>query len=63
MSYSAFIVDDEAMARGNLIDGLQQHTRWADLRTYASGKDLIAAAVQHQPHVVFLDIEMPGKTT
>lgn len=60
MSFSAFIVDDEAMARGNLIDALQQHGRWAQLETYPSGKNLVAQVVNRRPHAVFLDIQMPG---
>ncbi|MEL6951049.1 MAG: LytTR family DNA-binding domain-containing protein [Pseudomonadota bacterium] len=60
MPFSAFIVDDEPMARGNLIEALRPHTRWADLRDFKSGAGLVDAVVRHRPDVVFLDIQMPG---
>ena len=59
--FSAFIVDDEAMARGNLVDALQQHERWPAPKTFSSGKQLVQAVVAHKPDVVFLDIQMPGE--
>ena len=61
MRFSAFIVDDESMARGNLVHALQKHDRWTDLKTFSSGKNLLADVVRHKPQVVFLDIQMPGE--
>ncbi|MEO0346328.1 MAG: LytTR family DNA-binding domain-containing protein [Pseudomonadota bacterium] len=60
MPFSAFIVDDEPMARGNLIEALRPHSRWADLREFGAGAGLTDAVVRHRPDVVFLDIQMPG---
>ncbi|MEO1594527.1 MAG: LytTR family DNA-binding domain-containing protein [Pseudomonadota bacterium] len=60
MSFSAFIVDDESMARGNLMEALRPHARWAHLREFTSGADLVDDVVRHRPDVVFLDIQMPG---
>lgn len=60
MPFSAFIVDDEAMARGNLIEALRPHTRWANLKAFGSGAGLVDAVVRHRPDAVFLDIQMPG---
>ncbi|MEO1576626.1 MAG: response regulator, partial [Pseudomonadota bacterium] len=57
---SAFVVDDERMARGNLIDALGQHPRWRVLSEYASGATLVADAMARHPDVIFLDIQMPG---
>ncbi len=57
---SAFIVDDETMARGNLIDALEQHGGWNVLQSLPSGEHLVAEVIKHQPDVVFLDIQMPG---
>ncbi|MEO0575673.1 MAG: LytTR family DNA-binding domain-containing protein [Pseudomonadota bacterium] len=59
--FSAFIVDDEAMARGNLVDALRHHPRWSTSQTFASGKNLLEDVTQQAPAVVFLDIQMPGE--
>ncbi|MFK8029099.1 MAG: LytR/AlgR family response regulator transcription factor [Gammaproteobacteria bacterium] len=59
--FSAFVVDDESMARGNLIDALQQHNRWTNVQSFSSGKNLIKAVLAGNPAVVFLDIQMPGE--
>ncbi|MFK8014058.1 MAG: LytR/AlgR family response regulator transcription factor [Gammaproteobacteria bacterium] len=59
--FSAFVVDDESMARGNLLDALQQHDRWTNTRTFASGASLLESVLAHRPDVVFLDIQMPGE--
>jgi len=59
--FSAFVVDDESMARGNLLDALEQHDRWINTRAFASGKNLIEAVLANHPDVVFLDIQMPGE--
>lgn len=58
--FSAFIVDDERMARGNLMDALGRHARWRVSGDYASGASLVADVAVQRPDVVFLDIQMPG---
>ncbi|MEM9335950.1 MAG: LytTR family DNA-binding domain-containing protein [Pseudomonadota bacterium] len=58
---NAFVVDDEPMARGNLIDALQQHRGWQVQQALPSGERLIAEVIKHEPDVVFLDIQMPGE--
>lgn len=60
MSISAFIVDDEPMARGNLVVSLQEHSGWSDLSTFSSCESLIANVIRQRPQVIFLDIQMPG---
>ncbi|MEM1439398.1 MAG: LytTR family DNA-binding domain-containing protein [Pseudomonadota bacterium] len=61
MPFSAFIVDDEPMARGNLMEALRPHKRWGSLREFTSGAGVLDSARQHRPDVVFLDIQMPGE--
>lgn len=60
MTYRAFIVDDEPLARTNLVDALQIHGSWQHIDTFASGKNLIEKVMDKEPDVVFLDIQMPG---
>ncbi len=58
--FSAFIVDDEPIARDNLIDAIKNHKQWQIARTYSSGSQLIEDVERDSPDVVFLDIKMPG---
>lgn len=60
MSYKAFVIDDEPMARSNLSDALTQHDKWQSVSTFSSGKTLKADVLSDQPDVVFLDVQMPG---
>ena len=55
MSYKAFVIDDEPMARSNLSDALTQHDKWQSVSTFSSGKTLKADVLSDQPDVVFLD--------
>lgn len=58
--FSALIVDDEAIARANLRAALQRHPQWHVAAEAESGEAALVAVRQHQPDVVFLDVEMPG---
>ncbi|MEM8547046.1 MAG: LytTR family DNA-binding domain-containing protein [Pseudomonadota bacterium] len=60
MTYSVFVVDDESMARGNLLDSLQRHAAWQRPRCFVGGEGLLAAVQAECPQVIFLDIQMPG---
>jgi DNA-binding LytR/AlgR family response regulator len=58
---TALIVDDEAPMRDQLRARLREV--WPELviaGEAANGIDAIAMATQHRPHIVFLDIRMPG---
>jgi DNA-binding LytR/AlgR family response regulator len=58
---TALIVDDEAPMRDQLRARLREV--WPELviaGEAANGIDAIAMAAQHRPHIVFLDIRMPG---
>lgn len=60
MSSRAFVVDDERMARGNLVHALSQHDRWEAVRCLANGRQLRCHVEADRPDVVFLDVQMPG---
>lgn len=60
---TAVIAEDEETLRQELIEALAQV--WPELSIVAEASDGIAAlraVVEHQPDVVFLDIQMPGAT-
>ena len=59
--FRVFVVDDESLARKNVIDALSHHREWRCTHTFQSSKDVIEEAVKHTPHVIFLDIQMPGE--
>ncbi|ASN04521.1 LytR/AlgR family response regulator transcription factor [Virgibacillus necropolis] len=61
-SIHAIIAEDEQLAREELIYLLQNEQ---DVITYPSaetGKRLIELYVEHEPDVIFIDVEMPGIT-
>ncbi len=62
-SVSAVVAEDEETLRQELIDALGQ--LWPELCIVGEAADGIAAlrmVAQHQPDIVFLDIQMPGAT-
>ena len=59
---SAIIIDDERMARQELLRLLKNHL---EINVVAQAEDIEQGydeIVKHKPDVVFLDIEMPGGT-
>ncbi|MDC8773622.1 LytR/AlgR family response regulator transcription factor [Roseateles albus] len=61
--YTAVVAEDEATLRQELIEALGQV--WPELCILGEAADGIAAlrlVAEHQPDVVFLDIQMPGAT-
>jgi len=63
MKPSAVIAEDEPVLRAQLRDLLQ--TVWPELHIAAAtedGQQALIAIKQHQPDVLFLDIQMPGLT-
>lgn len=63
MSPSAIIADDESALRDYLCKLLIDV--WPDLRIIYQAKngiDALQAIIKHQPHIAFLDINMPGLT-
>lgn len=58
----AIIVDDEALARQGLEMRLEKTGRVELLASCANANEALAAIVESEPDLVFLDIQMPGKT-
>lgn len=59
MSLSALVVDDELLARDELVYLLQKSGRVGQVREAASGKAALAEVARNRPDVVFLDVQMP----
>lgn len=62
MNLRAAIVDDEELARRGLRIRLEKHGDVEIVAECRSGAEAIAAIEHVSPDVVFLDVEMPGKT-
>ncbi|MGH8721341.1 MAG: LytR/AlgR family response regulator transcription factor [Burkholderiales bacterium] len=56
----AIIVDDEPLARRGLELRLCPHSDFEIVAQCANGREAIEAVAQHDPDLMFLDIEMPG---
>ena len=59
---TAIVVDDEELARKGLGLRLQDIPSVEVVAECGNGKDAILAIVEHEPDIVFLDIQMPGMT-
>ncbi|MEQ9462128.1 MAG: LytTR family DNA-binding domain-containing protein [Haliea sp.] len=59
-SLTAIIVDDESLARRGLALRLQQIPQVQILAECSNGQEALAAIAEHEPELVFLDIQMPG---
>ena len=57
---TAIIVDDEELARQGLAMRLEDFGEVEVLQHCQNGKEAIEAIVEHEPDVMFLDIQMPG---
>src|SRR5690242_10229064 len=53
------IVDDEAPARAVLAEFLSDYSQFAIVAECANGYEAVKAFAQHQPELLFLDIQMP----
>lgn len=62
MPLRALIVDDEPLARERVRTFLQDIPDAEILAECANGSEALQAIVQHQPDIVFLDVQMPGMT-
>jgi len=56
------VVDDEQLAREELCYQLQRIGEVEVVGQAANGLEALAAVEQHEPHLIFLDIQMPGLT-
>lgn len=59
---TAFIVDDNPSALTTLANDLRQQPEFAAVRTFASYAEATFPMLEEQPDVLFLDVEMPGKS-
>jgi two-component system LytT family response regulator len=57
---SAIIVDDEHLARRGLALRLAEQDEVEVVAECANGEEALAAVAEHQPDLMFLDIQMPG---
>lgn len=55
----ALVVDDEALARRNLVVLLERDPDIGPILECGSGEEAIAAIRRWKPHLVFLDVQMP----
>lgn len=56
------IIDDEPLARSVVREYLQQHPELEVLAECGDGFEGVKAIQQHQPDLIFLDIQMPKIT-
>lgn len=58
----AIIIDDERLARKELTSLLERHKEIEIVAEAANADEAFELINQHQPELLFLDIQMPGKT-
>jgi two-component system LytT family response regulator len=58
-SIRAMIVDDEALARSNVVMSLRSHTEIEIVSECASGMEALTGIRHARPDLLFLDVEMP----
>lgn len=56
------IIDDEPLARSIITEYLQKHPELQLMTECSDGFEGVKAIQQHEPDLIFLDIQMPGKT-
>lgn len=60
--FTAFIVDDEPAACELLSADLLQHAEFAEVYTFSNYAEATLPLLEKQPDVLFLDVEVPGKS-
>lgn len=60
--YKSVIIDDERLARTELKKLLQEHNEIEIIGEAANAKEALAIIEDLNPDLIFLDIQMPGKT-
>ena len=58
----AIIVDDEALARQGLSMRLKDLEQVDVVQSCANAREALGAIIEHEPDLLFLDIQMPGKS-
>lgn len=59
---TAFIVDDNPTALQTLAEDLRNQPEFSTVHTFASYGEATLPLIEEQPDVLFLDVEVPGKT-
>lgn len=62
MSVRTIIIDDERLARNELKKLLQEFSEIEVIDEAANAQEGIEKIEKHDPDLIFLDIQMPGKT-
>src|SRR5260370_14549474 len=60
--WNALIVDDEELARHVIREYLQSHAEIEVAAECANGIEAVKAVAEHQPNLIFLDVQMPKLT-
>lgn len=60
--YKVIIIDDELLARSVVKECLQQHPQLQLVEECSNGFDGVKAVQQHNPDLIFLDVQMPKIT-
>ena len=60
MQYKVLIIDDEPLARSMLLEYLQAYPQLQVMEECNNGFEGVKAIQQHNPDLIFLDIQMPG---
>ncbi|HWY98644.1 MAG TPA: response regulator, partial [Bacteroidia bacterium] len=55
----AILIDDEPLARSILAEYLQNYTDISVVQECGDGFEGVKAIAQHQPDLIFLDVQMP----
>lgn len=58
----AIIIDDERLARKELISLLSPYKKISIVEEAVNAEDAYEKILKHEPNLLFLDIQMPGKT-
>lgn len=58
----AIIIDDERLARKELMSLLSPHKNITVVEEAVNAEDAYEKIIKHEPDLLFLDIQMPGKT-
>jgi two-component system LytT family response regulator len=59
---TAFVVDDEPGALNILADDLEKMPEFSIVKRFSSYEEATLPLLEMQPDVIFLDVEMPGRT-
>ncbi|MBK8087236.1 MAG: response regulator [Chitinophagaceae bacterium] len=62
MSYKVLIIDDEPLARSIVKECMELHPQLQLMEECSNGFEGVKAIQQHQPDLIFLDIQMPKIT-